>query len=63
MLHYQNHHQGGGKMSINYKEIQGVNFDFDPNTFQFEEGEGLREEDLPANHINDICKSDLSDDS
>jgi|LauGreDrversion4_2_1035121.scaffolds.fasta_scaffold179953_2 hypothetical protein len=50
-------------MSINSKEIQGGNFDFDPNTFQFEEGEGLREEDLPANHINDICKSDLSDDS
>lgn len=37
--------------------------EFDPETFQFEEGEGLKEEDLPANHNNDICQSDLSDDS
>ena len=51
-------------MSANSRDSQqDPNIEFDPESFQFEEGEGLREEDLPANHINDICHSDLSEDS
>ncbi len=56
MLHYQNHHRqgGNGKMSSN-ESMLDPEIEFDPNTFKFEEGEGLKEEDLPANHNNEIC--------
>lgn len=67
MHHYQLHHSSGQQAKLLEKDGSGTsnskdNIHFDPSTYQFEDGEGIREEDLPPNHVNDIYESDLSED-